>query len=282
MLSQESDKSLPEVAKGIKKVLFPSADLGTSEADDDEKPIDLLPLNILTASIEKVAERINYGIDTVASSSTSEVALPAGLQMWRWEMRNLDLAATENRDKIASRREERQRAKAEAVELLNGLTEEERGVLFSKGRKVKATPHKTSEVLGEGAAVSARTGDKAVVPSATSNSVVQATDHDDVFSTPSKHKRVYSGHTDDVAKETCSASVSPSKSSSSRDSPEKKAKTSPEQEARAADREEKRKAREAKKAEKAKKEADKEEKKRRELQVCCVLEWMCWIVLSYL
>lgn len=248
-LSQCSDKTLPDLAKSIKKVVVPSADLdGADSEGEEEQPVDLLPLSALTAAINAVAARTNYGIDTVPSSSTNEVSVPAALQMWRWEVRDMNLLASENRDKIAARREERQRAREEASGLLDELPEDERKGILSRGRKIKPLLIKS-----EGGSPAPTKERQTAVPPP---SRLADADDDDVFVTPPRPAPKV------AEPQRQGTPVSPSKSSASRQSPLPKDKAiSPEHEARSAEKEERRREREAKKAEKVRKEAEKEAKK---------------------
>lgn len=138
--AQESDKTASDLAKIIQRGVFPSdSDRQTSAGEGSEK----LRLAVLEEAILAVAERVNYGIShcDLASSSTAVTApenLPAGLQLWRWEVRDLNLLQQERRDEILSRREERRRARQAAVRLFVELPPSERERLLS-GKKKAAT-----------------------------------------------------------------------------------------------------------------------------------------------
>mgnify|MGYP001762197089 FL=1 len=66
------------------------------------------------------------------------------LQLWRWEVRDVDLLPAENRGKLLSRRDERKRAKEQAAELFNQLPSDAQQALLS-GKK---RPSKSAEPNG--------------------------------------------------------------------------------------------------------------------------------------
>lgn len=100
------------------------------KTSEDGQALDVLPVQLLQTAIESIAERVNYGIDAPPDSSI----LPS-LQLWRWEVNDLDLLPKENLAKLVARREERSRAKSQAVEQFQALPEETRQTLL-EGKKV--------------------------------------------------------------------------------------------------------------------------------------------------
>ncbi|GAK62453.1 uncharacterized protein PAN0_001d0653 [Moesziomyces antarcticus] len=147
-LAQESDKSLVELAKAIRSKILPEADLGSSESDDSATSgagaKAKLPLSCIQAAISAVAERRNYGIDAAiagphasSSDAADAVAVPAPLQLWRWEVTDLTMLPSEFIEKLLQRRSERESARTQAEQLFSSLTEQEKQALLSKSTKAK-------------------------------------------------------------------------------------------------------------------------------------------------
>lgn len=136
----ESELTPAALAKDVrKKILLSDDDESQSQAS---QVIDKLPVALIEKTIDEIAERVNYGLspNDVASSSTAPppASIPASLQLWRWEVRDLSLLPSERQEDIVQRREERKAARAKALELFNALPDEEREQLLS-GKKGKAT-----------------------------------------------------------------------------------------------------------------------------------------------
>ncbi|CAO1631376.1 unnamed protein product [Sympodiomycopsis kandeliae] len=148
-LTQENDKTLSDVAKFIKSKVLPtdSSSQSTSESQDAN---DILPLSVIESAIKQVAERINYGLEPsdVASSSKSIAEpqdIPAGLQLWRWEVKDTSLLQPERVQEMLARREERKEARQKALELFNAMTPAQRSDILigkKKSTKAKAVPAK--------------------------------------------------------------------------------------------------------------------------------------------
>jgi hypothetical protein len=115
----------------------------------------MLPISVLQAAVEAVAERVNYGVD----ASLSDEALPAvsaagdtgttrglipessqGLQLWRWEVQDASLLAGEVSEKLLARRAEREAARLEVQTLLDALSESERSTLLASKKRGRAAP----------------------------------------------------------------------------------------------------------------------------------------------
>uniref|UniRef100_V5F0K6 Chromatin assembly factor 1 subunit A dimerization domain-containing protein n=2 Tax=Kalmanozyma brasiliensis (strain GHG001) TaxID=1365824 RepID=V5F0K6_KALBG len=146
-LTQESDKSLVELAKSIRSRLMPEAEFGSSDSEmsaASSSSRSKLTLPSIQAAINAVAERKNYGIDSSdvpshSSASTSEEApiVPAPLQLWRWEVTDLAMLPAEFLDKFTERRSDRESARIQAQQIFSSLKQEERQALLDKGVKSK-------------------------------------------------------------------------------------------------------------------------------------------------
>lgn len=139
-LVQESDKSATELAKLVRATVLPEGHQALGKVTEDGQPLDVLPVAVIQNAIQAIAERVNYGLD-------GENLAPA-LQLWRWEVQNLDLLPKENLDKLMARREERVAAKQEALALFEALPEEQKGAL-REGKKLtkpKDEPQQAPEV----------------------------------------------------------------------------------------------------------------------------------------
>ncbi|CAO1637483.1 unnamed protein product [Parajaminaea phylloscopi] len=163
--AQECDKPVAEVAKLIKRAVFPTENESQQSAGSGEGS-DKLPLAVLEAAIEAVAERVNYGLEPsdVASSSSASGSntIPPRLQIWRWEVRDMDLIQQERQQEVTARREERRRARQQAIQLFNALPLDERSVLL-EGKKKGSRPPKAAQ---GNAATPVRARKRAVSPSA--------------------------------------------------------------------------------------------------------------------
>ncbi|PWN48437.1 hypothetical protein IE53DRAFT_197320 [Violaceomyces palustris] len=137
-LVQESDKTLTELAKNVKSALIPEVDFGSEDSQgSSDGSSTKLTLASIQAAITSVAERKNYGLDPSSISTTSETVtcdsqLPAGLQVWRWEVTDVNLLPKENLEKLLARRSERQIAKGQAEAIFSTLSESEKKALLTK------------------------------------------------------------------------------------------------------------------------------------------------------
>jgi hypothetical protein len=125
-------------------------------SQDSQAELDVLPLDTIESAVSGIAQRVNYGLgpSDVASSSTSASdsdELPAGLQLWRWEVTDSSLLQAERLSEILSRREERVAARARAVEMFQALSVTEREALLSSKKKAsaKASKAKPLEAAGQ-------------------------------------------------------------------------------------------------------------------------------------
>ncbi|KDQ18445.1 hypothetical protein BOTBODRAFT_511908 [Botryobasidium botryosum FD-172 SS1] len=132
-LVQESDKTLPNLVKHLKKTLLRSGDMG--EGDDSSDSQDKLPPVALEIAIRAVADRVNYGIDDA----------PAALCVWRWEVKDLEALpheSTASMKKMEERRAERVQAKANITTIFGALGPAEKENLLGK----KGPPQKKDQV----------------------------------------------------------------------------------------------------------------------------------------
>lgn len=122
-LVQESDKSLTELAKTIRATLLPE---GQVVQQPDGQEADVLNTLVIQNTIQALAQRTNYGIESIG-----DTAVPPSLQLWRWEVNDLDLLPKENLEKLLTRRSERIQARTEAMALIEALPVEKQQALFS-------------------------------------------------------------------------------------------------------------------------------------------------------
>jgi chromatin assembly factor 1 subunit A len=255
-----SDRKLNDLAKDIKSVLSPTSYTGEAAKSASQ----ILTNSSITRAIEKVAERVNYGVtldEAIAYAANKSLEtpdeVPSSLQIWRWEVRDVEHIGSETREFAHARKQERKQARAELDVLLR---EKPETLAWEKNKpKVKS---KDEEAASTSAIKAAESIPEIASKPAKEDVIVIDDDEEDSnagFVTPSPTKRpVGSAHKE---------SAGSNGSSSRNDSPvkakkvTKKAGMSPDQLAKEAEKEEKKRIREAKKAEKAAKDAEKEAKK---------------------
>lgn len=115
---------------------------------------------MVSAIISQLAKRENYGFrDTPAESDEPQDeerdmpegfdAVPAGMRLWRWELRDpataLSGLSEEMQSQLASRIEQREAVRDTAKKLLSEMTEQERKEICTKGLKTAAPSEKKAE-----------------------------------------------------------------------------------------------------------------------------------------
>ncbi|KAF9476322.1 hypothetical protein BDN70DRAFT_882568 [Pholiota conissans] len=125
-LAHESDKTLSALTKHIHQELLPTID------EDEDASIasaitTALPASVVETVIEEVLVRNNYGVDAPLG-----VKLPAGVCVWRWEVRSEHMAwlPKNSKEKAETRHQERLQAKEDLKSLFNALTQEERDAII--------------------------------------------------------------------------------------------------------------------------------------------------------
>ncbi|EPQ32459.1 uncharacterized protein PFL1_06835 [Pseudozyma flocculosa PF-1] len=226
-LVQESDKTINELAKLVRNSLMPEADLFSDESQNSASstttsPRSKLTLPLIVNAIEKVAERRNYGLDISHISSASsglasdDITIPAGLQLWRWEVRDTSLLPKENLEKIVARRKEREAVRDQAAALFASLPETERQALLKRRAKAAGAAVKESAAATATATSSSRAIEPIVIDDDGSEGDVEAgTSKQQTPSRPRKRQ---------TSKES-SGPTTPASSNSS--SPRKKEKATP-------------------------------------------------------
>lgn len=136
-LAQESDKNEAELAKRIHATLLPE---GSTTTIQNGENVDVLSVAAIQKSLNDIAARVNYGIDQIG-----EETVPATLQLWRWEVHDMNLLPKENLDKLVARRKERLQAKEEAQQLFEALPQEKQLSLLSP-KKPSRTKTRAAEV----------------------------------------------------------------------------------------------------------------------------------------
>ncbi|KAH7107447.1 chromatin assembly factor 1 subunit A-domain-containing protein [Auriculariales sp. MPI-PUGE-AT-0066] len=105
------------LARSIRKLLIP---------DSDSAAVDRCPPPIIEAALNRVADRVNYGLDSNVTS----------LCEWRWEVKDFDMLPAELREKLDVRKAERIKAKDTLKELFDALPADKREEFAAKkGRK---------------------------------------------------------------------------------------------------------------------------------------------------
>lgn len=72
--------------------------------------VDRVPFGSLKTLIESLADRVNYGLDLADLPNglpEGTEGVPAGLQVWRWEVKDEGLLPKELRSKLEKRKQER-------------------------------------------------------------------------------------------------------------------------------------------------------------------------------
>ncbi|KAL8293085.1 hypothetical protein RQP46_000779 [Phenoliferia psychrophenolica] len=144
-LIHESDKTPQALLKYVKDQLVKMTEsaLGGAGEDDSQDSqmqpklslADRFPTAPLKALIESLATRTNYGLDASDLPSglpTGISEIPAGLQIWRWELHDPSLLPSELDKKLTQLRADRVTAKSQAVSLVLALSDSDRQDLFVK------------------------------------------------------------------------------------------------------------------------------------------------------
>ncbi|KAI5476517.1 hypothetical protein MNV49_007696 [Pseudohyphozyma bogoriensis] len=151
----ESDKTLASLATSVRKQLvdYVKANAGqedSQEADAEEEKKDAMPvaeripLAMIKSLIEQLATRENYGLDVTDLPNglpDGVTEIPATLQVFRWEVKDVSLLPPEAKN-IDKRKTEREEAKSSAKSLFLALPESEQLALLTKsagGKKAKAS-----------------------------------------------------------------------------------------------------------------------------------------------
>ncbi|CCM02854.1 uncharacterized protein FIBRA_04966 [Fibroporia radiculosa] len=135
-LTHESDKTIQALTKHIHSELLPVHD----EDDQTSEAVSAaLSVETVEKAIKAVANRIDYGLETIPGYSK----VPAALHIWRWEVLDecrkwLPKAA---REKAESRLAERRQAKMDAAALFASLSEEEKNIILGT-KNASRTPLK--------------------------------------------------------------------------------------------------------------------------------------------
>ena len=159
-----SDKSVMTLAKNLLSLLLPPTLESSSQVSESEAP-GRLTSSVVEHAIKAVAERVNYGI-------TGDMEKPpAGLCVWRWEVRNKDWLPKSMTDKVWQRFHERVavgstrhssfgavihelvQAKKHLQSIFDALAEDEKDAILqhgknnksSKGKEVAADPLSTDD-----------------------------------------------------------------------------------------------------------------------------------------
>ncbi|BGP53728.1 hypothetical protein JCM8202_003659 [Rhodotorula sphaerocarpa] len=161
-LVHESSQTLSGLSSSVKNTLKTAIAAGlaatfenSQEAEEQEwdeaKVSEKLPIQPIRSLIQSLATRTNYGLsdsdlpsdDTPSSGPSSEAekvetkpatkAIPAGLQIWCWEVEDRKLWVQEFAPRLEKRKAERQEIRRAALELFQSLpTSEQRDLLDGK------------------------------------------------------------------------------------------------------------------------------------------------------
>ena len=85
--------------------------------------VDRVTFGPLKALIESLADRVNYGLDLTDLPCTFPQAVkdvPAGLQIWRWEVKDEGLLPKEVRARLEKRKAERVQVSQQAEKGVHG------------------------------------------------------------------------------------------------------------------------------------------------------------------
>ncbi|KWU44970.1 hypothetical protein RHOSPDRAFT_33510 [Rhodotorula sp. JG-1b] len=134
-LIHESALTLFKLAKHIQSTLVTAIVAGLSAACEDsqemdEQEWDEKAVGAIKTLIQQLATRNNYGLD--ASDLPDTATVPAGLQLWFWEVDDEVKWVTEFAARLEKRKKERQEIKRAAVDLFTALSEADQRALLDK------------------------------------------------------------------------------------------------------------------------------------------------------
>ncbi|KAG0654646.1 hypothetical protein C6P46_001569 [Rhodotorula mucilaginosa] len=163
-LIHESPLTLLKLAKHIQSTLVTAIVAGLSAACEDsqemdEQEWDEKAVGAIKSLIQQLATRTNYGLDAASDlpTSTENGTVPAGLQLWFWEVEDEGKWVTEFAARLEKRKKERQEIKRTAVELFTALSEADQRALLDGKSPSAATASSSStttskDVKGKGKA----------------------------------------------------------------------------------------------------------------------------------
>ncbi|OCH95613.1 hypothetical protein OBBRIDRAFT_883869 [Obba rivulosa] len=133
--THESDKTLLALTKHIQHELLPIED----EEDEEASALasKALPLNVVENAIKSVANRNNYGLDSLEGGEK----VPAALLIWKWEVKDeyRDWLPKAAREKVETRLAERRQAKKDVKVLFETLSDEQKTTLIGSKSLAKPT-----------------------------------------------------------------------------------------------------------------------------------------------
>ncbi|KAM0792386.1 hypothetical protein ACM66B_005066 [Microbotryomycetes sp. NB124-2] len=166
LVVQESSQTLAGLLTSTKNALVAMVKAGVEEEEDSQevesKLSERFPSAPIKALIQELATRHNYGIDKTDLPDgllDDDKEVPANLELWYWEVNNLDLLPADCRAKVEKRKLEREQTKAAAVELFLALPADEQNELLS-GNLSKSTLTKAAS-KSSGDATASGSGSKA-------------------------------------------------------------------------------------------------------------------------
>ncbi|GAA99694.1 uncharacterized protein L969DRAFT_96121 [Mixia osmundae IAM 14324] len=172
-LVQESEKTLDSLAKHIKDIIQPASI--EEESQHTAQAHDKVPLQLIKRTIDLNAKRVNYGLTesllTLRASNMDAVtkpSIPPSLALYRWEVNDSDLWPAGFRTSFERRREERQKAHTDVLQLIGTAPGLDRKTLLGNYRleydeptkALEAIPYKPKKAAGDKAAKSATAAPK--------------------------------------------------------------------------------------------------------------------------
>ena len=111
----DSDKSEQQTGRTTRDRLIKMIESAVEEDDSQNEvvvpaPAERVPFGPLKALIDSLADRVNYGLDVSDLPDGLPLgveAIPAGLQIWRWEVKDEALWPKELKSKLDKRKAER-------------------------------------------------------------------------------------------------------------------------------------------------------------------------------
>ncbi|KAK4058773.1 hypothetical protein OIO90_000219 [Microbotryomycetes sp. JL221] len=140
----ESTQTLAGLTTSVKNHLIEIANGAMITEEDSQEAEANAPIKAL---VQQIATRQNYGLDKSdlpADLLEEGSDVPSSLQLWFWEINDLDLLPVDCRVKAQKRQMERDEMKTAAVALFNGLPDEEKRQLLS-GTSSKSKSGKTTD-----------------------------------------------------------------------------------------------------------------------------------------
>ncbi|KAK4053873.1 hypothetical protein OIV83_001529 [Microbotryomycetes sp. JL201] len=162
LLVQESTQTLAGLLTSTKNALIDCFKTSSIGIDDHETVAEVKPLSErfpsgpIKSLIQEIATRRNYGIDKADLPDglvENDKEVPSNLELWFWEVNDLELLPADCRINVEKRKTEREQMKVAAVDLFLGLSSDEQKELLS-GKSSKSNAKAPAARSSSGATAS--------------------------------------------------------------------------------------------------------------------------------